>query len=105
MLHVAGGLPEFLATVVPEVEAAASPIEVEAVGEAAASTISGEAQPRITKFVPKPRKIGTGYLAKGQAVEVCSELVWQFEVWIWIDASVQALDCRANTRPGAAAVP
>jgi hypothetical protein len=65
VLHVAGSLPAFLAPVEEAAEAAAEAgeaIEVEAVaGEAA-----GEDAERITKYVPKPRKIGTGYLAKAK---------------------------------------
>jgi 23S rRNA pseudouridine2605 synthase len=68
MLHVAGELPAFLA---PAIEV---PATAEAQGEVATgievATVTGEADtngeaaPRITKYVPKPRKIGTGYLAK-----------------------------------------
>ena len=70
MLHVAGALPAFLAAeVVPavsEVQAAGDgAIAVEADGVQVAEP-SGEVGPRITKFVPKPRKIGTGYLAKAK---------------------------------------
>ena len=58
VLHVNGELPEFLAIAAPatdETDALAAPIENE--GEA-------EAPARITKFVPKPRKVGTGYINK-----------------------------------------
>lgn len=67
MLHVAGTLPAFL---VPVAEAAtdaesAGEIEVEAVG-ADGIEDAGEGTERITKYVPKPRKVGTGYLAKAK---------------------------------------
>jgi 23S rRNA pseudouridine2605 synthase len=64
MLHVAGALPAFLAA-----EAAVQPeavIEVAAAREQDDADVGGEAQPRITKFVSKPRKVGTGYLAKAK---------------------------------------
>jgi 23S rRNA pseudouridine2605 synthase len=64
MLHVAGSLPSFLAT-----EVAVSPeaaIEVAAADAEGEEDVAGEAGPRITKFVAKPRKIGTGYLAKAK---------------------------------------
>ncbi len=34
---------------------------------------AGEAAPRITKFTPKPRKIGTGYLAKAKPAKFAVE--------------------------------
>jgi 23S rRNA pseudouridine2605 synthase len=58
MLHVTGDLPAFLSTEVvvdPELPGA---IAIE--GEEA---VEGDA-PRIKKFVAKPRKLGTGYVAK-----------------------------------------
>jgi 23S rRNA pseudouridine2605 synthase len=64
MLHVAGALPTFLAT-----EAVVDPavaIEVAAAGEPEEADVIGEPQPRITKFIAKPRKVGTGYLAKAK---------------------------------------
>jgi 23S rRNA pseudouridine2605 synthase len=67
MLHVAGALPAFLApAAIAATDAdAAGEIQVEAVaGEEADGT--EEVPARITKFVPKPRKIGTGYLAKAK---------------------------------------
>jgi hypothetical protein len=66
MLHVAGALPAFLApAAIAETDAAAAgAIEVEA--GAADADESGETPERITKYVPKPRKIGTGYLAKAK---------------------------------------
>ena len=65
MLHVAGALPAFLA---PVVEVAAPDTDVAAEGEIAVEAGEGEGEdaPRITKYVPKPRKIGTGYLAKAK---------------------------------------
>ncbi len=71
MLHVAGALPAFLAPAVSTDTAssdAASEIAVamNSADEAQDAEGSGEAPPRITKFVAKPRKIGTGYLAKAK---------------------------------------
>ncbi len=73
MLHVAGELPAFLsaepAVAAPEIQGAASS---EAAAEADAADSSqdeggaAEAAPRIAKFIPRPRKIGTGYLAKAK---------------------------------------
>ncbi|MGD0797052.1 MAG: hypothetical protein ABR910_04940 [Acidobacteriaceae bacterium] len=78
MLHVAGELPAFLAAepivTAPETQAAAgreTAPETEATvssqneGGVAEAT---EAAARITKFIPKPRKIGTGYLAKAKPI-------------------------------------
>lgn len=65
MVHVAGALPEFLA---PEPVPAATPETIE-VAEVTAAADGAEADgetPSITKYVPKPRKIGTGYLAKAR---------------------------------------
>jgi hypothetical protein len=79
MLHVAGELPGFLAAEAPLVAgvgvgvAAGDEVveELAAGGESAEDSAAavegeGEAAPRITKFIPKPRKIGTGYLAKAK---------------------------------------
>jgi hypothetical protein len=70
MLHVAGSLPAFLA---PEAPVVATETDAAGEGEIAVETDgavdvdgTGEAAARITKFVPKPRKIGTGYLAKAK---------------------------------------
>ncbi len=69
MLYVAGSLPAFLAPQAELVEgeaqsaAAIQEIAVEAGAE-------GEASSRIAKYVPKPRKIGTGYLAKAKPANV-----------------------------------
>jgi 23S rRNA pseudouridine2605 synthase len=70
MLHVAGTLPAFLA---PEAAVFASETDAIGLGEIAVETDgsldaggTAEAPTRITKFVPKPRKIGTGYLAKAK---------------------------------------
>jgi hypothetical protein len=65
MLYVAGSLPAFLAPegVTPEgLTQAAAVIEPIAVEAGAV----GEEAPRITKYVPRPRKIGTGYLGKAK---------------------------------------
>jgi hypothetical protein len=81
LLHVAGELPAFLAAepslAAPEMQAApgseiapetdatnAAQIEASVGIEATA----GETPARITKFIPKPRKIGTGYLAKAKPI-------------------------------------
>ncbi len=61
MLHIAGELPAFLGAAKPEAETAT--VAVDAGSSAEGSEEAGET-PRITKFVPKPKKIGTGYLAK-----------------------------------------
>ena len=70
MLHVAGELPAFLAPEAATVEGpAADVVEGESAVEADAAAGAGgavEGAPRITKFIPKPRKIGTGYLAKAK---------------------------------------
>jgi hypothetical protein len=70
MLYVAGSLPAFLAAetavVVADVPAEGM-IAID--GEPAEGTedaAGGEEQPRIKKYVPKPRKVGTGYLAKAK---------------------------------------
>lgn len=69
MLHVAGALPAFLApqaaVTTTEPGATTEQIEVEATSPRDADVIAGDV-PRITKFVAKPRKIGTGYLAKAK---------------------------------------
>ena len=61
MLHVAGELPAFLLP-----ESAEAPVDavapVDGESEVAGETSSEPGS--ITKFVPKPKKIGTGYLAK-----------------------------------------
>jgi hypothetical protein len=63
VLHVAGSLPAFLA---PE-SAVVVEGETQAVdGEIAVEAESVEGAPRIAKYIPKPRKIGTGYLAKAK---------------------------------------
>jgi len=59
VLHIAGELPAFLAAAAPAAEETNSipgvdTDEVENAGEA----------PRITKFIPKPRKTGTGFVTK-----------------------------------------
>jgi hypothetical protein len=69
MLYVASSLPAFPSPeprVVSEVQAIA--VSVAAVETDVADGADGnrEDASRITKFVPKPRKIGTGYLAKAK---------------------------------------
>jgi 23S rRNA pseudouridine2605 synthase len=71
MLHVAGALPAFLAPAAAIDEAGSDAageiaVDVNAADGAREADGSGEAPPRITKFVAKPRKIGTGYLAKAK---------------------------------------
>jgi hypothetical protein len=87
MLHVAGELPAFLAaeaTTVPveagEVQGGEVVAKLAAGGEAMAEGVAAEAgdgaaeaEPRITKFIPKPRKIGTGYLAKAKPAKFAGE--------------------------------
>jgi hypothetical protein len=82
MLHVAGEMPGFLAAGVVAPDAAVASAKTEAValaagGEsvdsAAAVEGAGEAAARITKFIPKPRKIGTGYLAKAKPARFGAE--------------------------------
>ena len=59
VLHVAGEAPSFHATAeLP----AAPPQDL----QAATHDDVAHDVPRITKYIPKPRKIGTGYLAKGK---------------------------------------
>jgi 23S rRNA pseudouridine2605 synthase len=66
MLHIAGEAPEFLTPGQPESQGQTargeSEIPEETQNADAAEAGAGE---RIKKFVPKPRKVGTGYLAKG----------------------------------------
>jgi 23S rRNA pseudouridine2605 synthase len=63
VLHVAGELPAFLAAEIPgsehsdDIDSIVAPTE----GDAAENA---EAPARITKFIPKPRKVGTGYVTK-----------------------------------------
>jgi 23S rRNA pseudouridine2605 synthase len=59
VLHVTGELPAFHAVVVPASNDIDSLVAIE--GE---SNESGETSDRITKFVPKPRKVGTGFVSK-----------------------------------------
>jgi 23S rRNA pseudouridine2605 synthase len=61
VLHVAGDLPAFLATETPAAELDDDIDSRVAESNTAEST---EALARITKFIPKPRKVGTGYVAK-----------------------------------------
>lgn len=63
VLHVAGELPAFLAAEIPASEHSddIDSIVVITDGDAAQSA---ETPARITKFIPKPRKVGTGYVTK-----------------------------------------
>jgi hypothetical protein len=60
LLHVAGEAPSFGARETQPEEIEQHAPEVAPENEAA------EGAPRITRYVPRPRKIGTGYLAKGK---------------------------------------
>jgi len=71
MLYVAGSLPAFLTpeATLAEGESQDAAVVEEIAVEAGATTgaeSAGEGAPRITKYIPKPRKIGTGYLAKAK---------------------------------------
>jgi len=76
MLHVAGELPAFLAPEAAAVEGEAQAADVVADEGAVEADTAADAEgavegaPRITKFIPKPRKIGTGYLAKAKPSNV-----------------------------------
>ncbi len=76
MLYVAGSLPAFLAPEGATVEGeagAGDAVEDESTVEAGAASgaeSTGEGAPRITKFIPKPRKIGTGTLARAKPSKV-----------------------------------
>jgi hypothetical protein len=76
VLHVAGGLPAFLAPEPALLTPMPDAIEVSGIAAEADVTQesdgSGEA-PRITKYVPKPRKIGTGYLAKAKPAKFAAK--------------------------------
>ena len=61
LLHVAGEAPSF-ASAEPDLKRA----EHEPDAAAAQEDQAGEESPRITKYIPRPRKVGTGYLAKGK---------------------------------------
>ncbi len=71
VLHVNGELPEFLAASI----AAPAPDETDAIAVATEGEdeTEGEAPGRIKKFVPKPRKVGTGYVTKPGARPYSSE--------------------------------
>ena len=60
VLHVTGELPAFLAVATPAPDDIDS-IVVTTEGDTPEST---DAAPRIKKFVPKPRKVGTGFVTK-----------------------------------------
>ncbi len=64
VLHVAGELPAFLApagSILIDAEASVEAVPVEEVG---ATLELVEGQERISKFVPKPKKVGTGFVKK-----------------------------------------
>jgi 23S rRNA pseudouridine2605 synthase len=67
MLYVASSLPAFLAPEAALAEGeAADAVEEIAIEARDTTNAGGEDAPRITKYIPKPRKIGTGYLAKAK---------------------------------------
>ena len=70
MFYVAGSLPAFLAPQAEMVEGDAGVAAAGVKAIAAEAGAEGEAAPRITKYVPKPRKIGTGYLAKAKPSQI-----------------------------------
>ena len=61
VLHVNGDLPEFLAIAAPAPEEGET-VAIAAEGEA--ETGGSESGERIKKFIPKPRKTGTGYVTR-----------------------------------------
>jgi hypothetical protein len=83
MLHLAGSAPMFLAEEARPVAVAASQGIVatdsaaegddasSAVDAADSGTVEGAAEPapRIAKFIPTPRKVGTGYLSKAKPTD------------------------------------
>ena len=65
VLHVAGELPAFLAIATPVHEAPAhDDIDFLVVTTEGDTPTSAEASTRIKKFIPKPRKVGTGFVTK-----------------------------------------
>ena len=70
MVHLAGEAPEFVNGEQPAPREVVEAVSVageegaEVEGEGAEAAEAGEGA-RIKKFVPKPRKVGTGYLSKG----------------------------------------
>ncbi len=66
VLHVTGELPAFLAVATP----APDDIDFMVVTTEGDTPVPTEASARITKFIPKPRKVGTGFVTKpGQNTE------------------------------------
>ena len=65
VLHVAGELPAFLAIATPVHDAPAhDDIDFLVVTTEGDTPTSAEASTRIKKFIPKPRKVGTGFVTK-----------------------------------------
>ncbi len=62
MLHISGAPPAF-AGQIPEVVEPEPALDTD---EAAPAEATESGEPRIKKFIPAPRKIGTGYLAKAK---------------------------------------
>jgi 23S rRNA pseudouridine2605 synthase len=60
VLHVTGELPAFLAIATP----VSDDIDALVVTSEGDETQSSETPARITKFIPKPRKVGTGFVTK-----------------------------------------
>jgi hypothetical protein len=75
VVHVAGERPALLAPAVPEAQGAGASEATVAVESLAAAAVdaAGDGTPRITKYVPKPRKIGTGYLAKASPAKIAGK--------------------------------
>ncbi len=69
VLHVTGELPAFAAVATPAPDDIDS-IVVTTEGDTPETAETAEAPSRITKFIPKPRKVGTGFVTKtGHNVE------------------------------------
>jgi 23S rRNA pseudouridine2605 synthase len=64
VLHVTGELPAFLATELPVSEDAGDDIDSIVVTTEGDSSNGIDPNARITKFIPKPRKVGTGFVTK-----------------------------------------
>lgn len=67
VLHVNGELPSFLAVATP------APEDANVLAIAAEAEEDTDSSSRIKKFVPKPRKVGTGYVARPGAKQPASE--------------------------------
>lgn len=63
VLHVNGDLPEFLAVALPPSEEGET-VAMAAEGEGQSESGESESGERIKKFIPKPRKVGTGFVTR-----------------------------------------